>query len=52
MTHTADQPWICPTCGHFIVRADQVNCRTCEQATLMVLYAGSEQASAIRGAHR
>lgn len=43
-----NHPWICPACGHFIVRADRIDCRFCATGPPMVAYTGSEQAIAIR----
>ena len=43
-----NHPWICPACGHFVVRADQVACRLCDARPQMIGYTGSEQAIAIR----
>ena len=45
-------PWICPTCGHFIVRFDRVECQSCDGHPAMIPYTGSEQAAAIRDATR
>lgn len=33
-----NQPWICPACGHFIVREDQVACRLCDDKPPMIAY--------------
>lgn len=41
-------PWICPDCGHFIVRVDRVRCRRCNRSPAMVTYLGSQQADEIR----
>ena len=47
MTEPDDRrPWICPSCGHFLVRADPVACRRC--TVMVVAYTGSEQAESIR----
>lgn len=49
MNH-GNHPWICPACGHFIVRAGQIECRFCATRPPMAAYTGSEQATAIRHA--
>lgn len=48
MTDTARRPWICPTCGHFLVRPDPAVCQQCSPAVTLVAYTGSEQADTIR----
>jgi len=45
---TERRPWICPTCGHFLVRPDAITCRRCSPAVPLVAYTGSEQADTIR----
>ena len=51
MTDPTYQPWICPTCGHFIVRLDPTGCTSCETGVMTVPYTGSEQADMIRRSH-
>lgn len=45
---TADQPWISPECGHFVVRADPTTCATCIAPVTLIEYTGPDQATTIR----